>query len=190
MEAPPQAHSGCHASQPASAHVHALSFVNRETDSYPGLQLTDPYKQSNQSGEFSSLCLDYDQTQFQTSAKVSPPTKTSPRILQAPINRPPSGSPARGQQTLPGTEEKGISQSQFESTDEEDDSLRAIESFGHFDPDIPNESPDDFEYNDDDSPPGSEVDENTLDVDDQKTAAERQAEKRKAKRFRLVHTVH
>lgn len=190
MRAPPQAYPGCHAPQPASAHVHALPFVNHETDSYRGLPLMDPYKQSNESGEFASQCLDYDQAQFQASSKVSPPAKTSPRIFQAPISRPSSGSPARGQQIRPGTEEKGISQSQFGTTDEKDESLRAIESFAHFDPDIPNESPDDFEYDDDDSPLGSEVDENTADVGEQKSTAERQAEKRKAKRFRLVHTIH
>lgn len=189
MEAPPQAYPGCHAPQPASAHVHALSFVNHETDSYRGLPLMDPYKQSNESGEFASLCPDFDQAQFQASAKVSPPAKTSPRIFQASISRPASGSPARGQQIRPGTEEKGISQSQFGTTDEKDESLRAVESFAHFDPDIPNESQDDFEYDDDDSPPGSEIDESTLDVDEQKSA-ERQAEKRKAKRFRFVPTIH
>lgn len=190
MEAPRQAYSDCHAPQPALAHEHALSFVNHETDSYPGLPLMDPYKQSNESGEFASLCPDYEQAQLQASAKVSPPAEASPGIFQAPISRPQSGSPARGQQMRPGTEEKGISQSQFGTADEKDGLLRAIESFAHFEQDIPSESPDDFEYDDDDSAPGSEVDENILDVDEQKTAAERQAEKRKAKRFRLVQTIH
>lgn len=190
MEAPPQAYSGCHAPQPASVHVHVLSFANREVDSYPGLPVIEPYRQSNESGEFTSLCLDYDQAQFQPSAKVSLPAKTSPRILQAPIRHPSSGSPARGQRTQPGTEENDISQNQFGSTEEKNELLRAIDSLAHFDPDIFNESPDDCEYNDDDSPPGSEVDENGPDVDDQRTEAERQAEKRKAKRFRLVYTIH
>lgn len=189
MEAPPQAYSGCHASQPASVHLHALSLANREADSYPGLPVMEPFKQSNENGEFASLCLDYDQAQIQPFVKVPSPAKTSPRILQAPINRPSSGSPTRGQQNQPGTEEKGISQSQSGSTHEKKELLRAMESFAEFDPDILNESPDDCEYNDDDSPAGSEVDDNTPDVDDQKTAAERQAEKRKAKRFRLVHAL-
>lgn len=190
MEAPPQAYSGCHAPQPASAHEHALTFVNQDTDSDRGLPLMDPYKQSNESGEFASPCPDYEQAQSQASAKVSPPAEASPRIFQGPISRPSSESPARGQQIRPRTNEKGISQSQFGTTDEKDESLRVIESFAHFDQDIPSESPDDFEYDDDDSAPGSEVDENTLDVDEQKTAAERQAEKRKAKRFRFVETIH
>lgn len=184
MEAPPQAYSDCHAPQPASAHEHALSFVNHDTDSYRGLPLMDPYKQSNESGEFASPCPDYEQAQSQASAKASPPAEASPRIFQAPISRPSSGSPARGQQIRPGTEEKGIRQSQFGTTDEKDESL------AHFDQDIPSEGPDDFEYEDDESAPGSEVDENTLDVDEQKTAAERQAEKRKAKRFRFVGNTH
>lgn len=189
MKASTQVYSGCHAPQSASAHVHALSFENCETDSYPAMPVMEPIKQSTESEEFVSLCLDYDQAQFQASAKVSTPAKTSPRILQAPINPPSSGSPVRGQQTRPGTEEKGIRQRQYWSTHDKNETLRAIESFAQFDQDIPNESPDDFEYNDDDSP-GSEIDENTRDVNEQETAAERQAEKRKAKRFRLVHTIH
>ena len=187
MQAPTQAYSS---PQRASVHVHALSFVNHEADSYRGLPLMDLYKQSDGSGKCASLCPDYIQDQFQASAKVTPPTQPSLSSFQAPISPPLSGSPARAHQIRPGTEEKGISQSQFGATDEKDELLRGIESFAHFDTEIPNESPDDFEYDDDDSAPGSEADENTLDVDEQKTAAERQAEKRKAKRFRLVHTIH
>lgn len=190
MEAPLQVYS---APQPASAHVHALPFVNYEADSYHGLPLMDSYKQSGGSGEYASLCPDYDQDRFQASANVSPPAQPTLTSFQAPISPSSSRSPARAHQIRPGTagtEEKGISQSQSGTTDEKDESLRGIESFAHFETDIPNESPDDFEYDDDDSAPGSEVDENTLDVDDQKTATERQAEKKKAKRFRLVHTIH
>lgn len=187
MEAPSQAYF---APQAASAHVHVLSFVNQEADSYRGLPLMDPYKQSDKSGECARLCPDHDQDHFQASAKVSPPAQPTLTSFQTPISPPSSGSPARAHQIRPGTKEKGISQSQFGTTDEKDESLRGIESFAHFDIDIPNESTDDFEYDDNDSAPGSEADENTLDVDEQKSATERQAEKRKAKRFRLVHTIH
>lgn len=188
MEATLPACSSYHVPQPASSHVHALSFLNREPYPHPGLPTMEPYRQSNESGDFASLCLDFDQAQFQAYAEASSPAKTSPIILQALINRPSCGSPARGHQSRSETEDKGINQSQFRSTDEENELLRAIESFAHLDPESLSENPNDFECNEDDSPPGSETDENTPEGDDQRTPAERQAEKRKAKRFRLVDT--
>lgn len=189
MEATLQACSGYHVPQPASSHVHALSFMNRKPYHHPGLSTMEPYRQPNESEDFASLCLDFDQAQFHASAEAFSPAKTSPRILQAIINRPSCGSPARGQQTRSETE-KGTNWSQFRTTDEKNEVLRAIESFAHFDPESLSENPDDFECNEDDSPPGSEIDENTPDGDDQSSAAERQAEKRKAKRFRLVDAIH
>ena len=181
-----QSCSGYHALQPASALVHALSSMNGEPYHNPSFPTMETYKQSNESGDFASLCLDFDQAQFQASVETSSPAKSSPRVINALTNRPLSGSPARGHQS----QEKGINHSQFRPTGEKNKLLRAVESFAHFNPENLSENQDDFEYNEDDSPTGSEVDENALDCDKQKTAAERQAEKRKAKRFRLVDTIH
>lgn len=190
METTLQACSGYHLPQHASSQLHALSFMDREPYPHSKLPTTEPYRQSNESGDFATQCLDFDHAQFRDCAEAFSPVKTSHGLLQALTSHPSCGSPARGQQTLFETEEEGINQSQFRSTDEKNESLRAIETFAHLHPESLRGNPDDFEFDEDGSPPGSEIDENTPDGDDQSNAAERQAEKRKAKRFRFVDSTY
>ncbi len=173
-------------SPPMSPQLYPHPMTSREADlsiDWPSPQLYTPFL--IQIDDSTRPCLDFDRAHAKIYRPASNPAECSMELPQALTSLSPY---TRGRQSTPDLLGKASALSQGRSIDKEDCRLTPVASFPSFIPKIQVENvEDDLDYDEEDSPLGSEVDENMADGDNQKTTAEIRAEKRKSKRFRLAN---